>query len=59
MPYIGYMILYVQWVCCHTYKGCDIIERVGVMTQIQWMSVIYTGYDVVNYSEVISEIQLV
>ena len=33
-----YMILYIKWVCFHTYKGCDIIERVGVMTQIQWLS---------------------
>ena len=45
-------------VWCHTYKGCDNIERVGVMTQIQWLwrykyskcDVIYNVYDVVIHN---------
>ena len=50
MPYIVYMILFTERVCYHTYKGCDIIERVGVMTQNSGCHVIYTGYDFVNFS---------
>ena len=33
---------------CHTYKGCDNIESVGVMTQIQWLWCYkYSEWDVV------------
>ena len=29
-PYIVYLILNIYWVQCHIYKGCDIMESVGV-----------------------------
>ena len=30
IPYIVYLMLYILCVQCHVYKGCDIMERVGV-----------------------------
>ena len=30
IPYIVYLMLNIQWVQCHIYKGCDIMESVGV-----------------------------
>ena len=58
MPHRSYRMLHIQWVSCHTYKGCDIIESVGVMTQIQWWlcykysecDVANNAYDVAIYS---------
>ena len=34
----------------HPYSGCDVIDRVGVMTQIQWtqIQVRYSGLDVIH-----------
>ena len=41
---IGYYVLnigdkmsQIHWMCYHPYSGCDVIDRVGVMTEIQWM----------------------
>ena len=28
--YIVFLMLNIWWVQCHIYKGCDIMERVGV-----------------------------
>ena len=30
IPYKEYLMLNIQCVQCHIYKGCDIMERVGV-----------------------------
>ena len=48
----------IECMRCYTYSGCDIIERLGVMTQIQWLlcykysecDIIYNAYDVAIYS---------
>ena len=39
--YIGYLILNIEWVQGHIYKGCDIMERVGVRHR-------YSGCDATN-----------
>ena len=49
--YTVYMILYIYWVWCPTYKGCYTVEKVGVMTHIQCCDVTYNGYDIVIYSK--------
>ena len=41
IPYIVYLILNIQWVQCHVYKGCDIMERVHVKHR-------YSGCDGTN-----------
>ena len=56
----------MQWVWFHTYIGCDIINQVGVITQILWewcqilwlychsytmWDVIYIEYDVINIGD--------
>ena len=39
--YIVFLMLNIWWVQCHIYKGCDIMERVGVRHK-------YSGCDGTN-----------
>ena len=41
IPYIVCLILNIEWVQCHIYKGCDIMESVGVRNR-------YSGRDGTN-----------
>ena len=41
IPYIACLILNIQWLQCHIYKGCDIMERVGMRHR-------YSGSDCTN-----------
>ena len=41
IPHIVYLMLNIQWVQCHIYKGCDSMERVGVRHR-------YSGCDGTN-----------
>ena len=46
--YTGDMISQIYWMWYHPYSGCDVLNRVGVMTQIQWTEVTYSGLDVIH-----------
>ena len=41
IPYIVYVMLNIYWVQCHIYKGCDIMESLGVSHR-------YSGWDGTN-----------
>ena len=38
MSYKVPMVSYMQWVWFHSYIGCNVINQVGLITQIHWVS---------------------